>query len=422
MNRKLAFGLIIPVAALMCACSEEGSEVTEIIDPVEISFSWWGNDARHEYTIEAISQFEELHPEIRVTCNYTEWSGYQTRSDIEMNSGTEADVMQINYAWIEQYSPDGDGYYDLNKVKDTIDLSGFDDYSLSFGMKNDKLNALPIAMNTNTVYINKTIYDQYGLELPKTWEDYFEAAKVMKKENYPISMNAKPAFFFITSYVEQLTGKRFMEEDGTLNFTEEDFAAMLEFYCRLINEGVMPQVEYFDRSNIDSGVYAGTLAWISDGTSYCGTAEEAGYEIVPADYPAADGAKSGDGWYAKPATMYAMSKNTDHPEEAAMLMDFLLNSAEMANLQGTEKGIPISESARKTLDENGQLTGIQYEAYEKMEEYDSLEVLSPYFENDDLIDVFRESCNLVLFDKSTSYMEAQNLYKAFSEALGSTKE
>ena len=428
MNRRFIFGkcplktaaagLMIPLAALMCACSDSEPEVTQVIDPVEISFSWWGNDQRHEYTIEAVSQFEELHPEITVKCNYTEWSGYQTRSNVQMISGTESDVMQINYAWIEQYSPDGTGYYDLSTLTDTLDLSGFEEYDLSFGMKNGRLNAIPIAMNTHTVYINKSVYEDFGLDIPKTWEDYFAAAKVMDKKAYPLSMNAKPAFFLVTAYAEQVCGKKFMENDGTLNFEPEDFKVMLEFYCRLINENVMPQVEYFDKKNIDSGEYAGTVAWISDGASYCGGAESAGYEIIAADYPANDGAKSGDGWYAKPATMYAMSKNTAHPEEAAMLMDFLLNSPEAAQLQGIEKGIPLSSSARKTLDENGSLTGIQYTAFEKMEEHGELAVLSPYFENDELIEEFRNSCDLVLFEKDSADSQAQQLYEIFSKALG----
>ena len=40
-----------------------------------------------------------------------------------MNSKTETDVMQINFGWLSEYSADGRGYYDLEKVSDVIDLS-----------------------------------------------------------------------------------------------------------------------------------------------------------------------------------------------------------------------------------------------------------------------------------------------------------
>ncbi len=407
--------LAMAVALMFSSCAANPAPVTTFTTPVEITLSWWGNDARHEYMLEAVDRFEDMHPEISVKCRYTEWSGYQTRSDVLMRSGTESDVMLINYAWIEQYSPDGDGYYDLNQLSDIIDLTNFSEYELSYGMKKGKLNAIPIAMNTQTVYINKTLYQQYGLDIPKTWDDLFEAANAMNGEVYPIAMAAKPMFFFVTAYAEQVCGKKFMEQDGTVNFTAQDFEIMLEFYCRLINEKVMPQVEYFDRNEINSGKYAGTLAWLSDGSSYFGKAAQNGYEYVVADYPVTDSAQCGDGWYAKPATMYAMSRNTAHPQEAAMLLDYLLNSEEIAQLQGVEKGIPLSKAGRQYLSDNDMLSGIQYEAYEKMNEFDELSVLSPYFENDDLIEEFRYCCNTVLYEKNTVKSQAEYLYSVFSK-------
>ena len=128
-----------------------------------ISFSWWGNDKRNEYTIEAIRQFEALYPDIKVNCSYSEWSGYEARSQVRMNSNTEADVMQINFNWLPDYSPDGTGFYDLENVSDIIDFSTIDDDYLDYGRMNGVLNAVPIAMNTETIYINKTIYDATAL-------------------------------------------------------------------------------------------------------------------------------------------------------------------------------------------------------------------------------------------------------------------
>ena len=142
---------------------------------------------------------------------------------------------------------------------------------------------------------------------------------------------------------------------------------MIDMYCRLVNEKVIPQIEYFERINLNDGKYAGTVAWVSDAINYCGTAMEHGFEYVCADYISIDPSLTGYGWTAKPATLYAVSKNTDHPKEAAMLLDFLLNSKEAALLQGVEKGIPLSTDARRYLEEDGQLQGLQYEASQLME-------------------------------------------------------
>lgn len=416
---KLKYTLIplMCLPMLFTGC-DNNTIITSNAEQVEISLSWWGNDERNAYTIEAVKQFEKLHPEIKITCSYSEWSGYQSRSNVQMASNNEADVMQINYAWIQQYSPDGLGYYDINKLTDYIDLSNFKPEELNYGMQNGKLNAIPIALNTQTVYFNKTVYDKYGLEIPKTWDDLFSAAEVMKGETYPIAMTSKAAWFYITAYAEQLSGKQILTKDGQLGFTAKEFELMLNMYCRLINEKVMPQVEYYDRLEMESGNYAGSAAWLSDAKNYCERAIENGFEIIVADYPTDGVCNVGDGWYAKPATMYAISKNTDYPKESAMLLDFLLNSEEMAMLQGIEKGIPLSKSARSCLDENNMLDGIQYEAFLKFGEYsDSIAVVSPYFENADFIEYFNDSCNNVLYEKKSSEDEAKILYSKINSIL-----
>jgi oligogalacturonide transport system substrate-binding protein len=140
------------------------------------------------------------------------------------------------------------------------------------------------------------------------------------------------------------------------------------------------------------------------------------------DYPADAASKVGDGWYAKPATMYAISKNTDHPEESAMLLDFLLNSTEMADLQRIEKGIPLSDAAQTYLAESDLLNGMQYQAFEKMSEYsEDLAVISPYFENEELIAAFRDASNAVLYDKADSAEKAEELRNTFAEILAEAR-
>lgn len=419
MRKNRGIALLIALISLFSGCTQD-AVVQEHSEHVELSLSWWGNDTRNEYTIAAVKQFEALHPEIKVNCSYSEWSGYESRIDVQMVSDIESDVMQINFAWLDKYSSDGNGYYDISTLSDYIDLSNFTQDELNYGMQNGKLNAIPIALNTETVYINETVYAEYGLDIPTSWDDFFEAADVMNGEVYPLGMASKSAFLFIIAYAEQVTGKQFFTEDNRLGFSAEDLQIMLEFYAKLIDEKVMPQVEYFDRLDMDHGKCAGTVAWVSDATSHCNTAIENGYTIQVADYTSFDGIESGTGWYAKPATMYAISKNTEHPEEAAMLLDFLLNSKEMTVLQGVEKGIPLSQSARGYLEEENLLEGIQYEASQKLESSSSkLNCMNPNTESSDLLELFQESCNVVLYNKNSASEEAENLYSQITALFAS---
>lgn len=414
--KKIKYISILGVSVLLLETAGCGNNaiITNQTEQTEISFSWWGNDDRHDYTLKAVEEFEKLHPDIKVKCHYSEWSGYQTRNNVRMVSHTESDVMQINYAWLNQYSPDGSGYYDISQLSDYIDLSNFTEEDLQYGMQNGKLNAVPIALNTMTVYINKTIYDDYGLEIPKTWDDLKKAAKVMNGVSYPIAMSQKSAWFYIISCVGQQTGKDFMDKSGNLLFGKDELRLMIENYCEMINKKVMPQVENFEKLSITSGEYAGVVAWLSDADSYCGEAEKNGSEIIVADYTTFDGKLKN--WYAKPATMYAIRRDIENPEAAAELLDYLLNSAEMAGYQKIEKGTPLSRSARQFLEENNFLGGIQYTAFNKMtEEKDKLDIISPYFENENMIDAYTAACNETLYGKATAEESAEKLYEDLYE-------
>ena len=409
--RKRLLAALTACCLMLAGCTHE-TVVTQQQNRVEIKLSWWGNDTRTEYTIEGVRKFEELHPEIKVNVSYSEWSGYEARNRIQMVSATEADVMQINFGWLPEFSPDGNGYYDLAKLGEYIDLSVFNPELLNYGRRNGVINAVPIAMNTETIYINQTIFDRYGLGIPETWEDFERAADVMAKDGvYPLSGASKSIWLLTIAYAEQVTGKPFLRDNGTLNFNAHQLRIMLEFYDRMVDKKVFPPVEYYDRLSIDNGTYAGSVAWVSDAGNYYKKAIENGNKIVPAPYPHDAACQSGDGWYAKPATLYAVSRNTDHPKESAMLLDFLLNSPEMAELQGVEKGVPLSAKARKTLLEHNMLTGLQYEASLNMEENRNIAPMNSYIEDAGMIDLFVDACDQVIFDKAASEDAARQLYQ-----------
>lgn len=405
-------------AALLCSCGSS-PVVKEQIEQTQITLSWWGNDTRNEYTIKAVELFEEQHPNIDVKCNYSEWSGYEARSRVQMNSDTEADVMQINVGWLSEYSADGKGYYDLDSLSDYVDLSCFPDKLLDYGRRNGVLNAIPIAMNAETIYYNMDILNKYGISPPKTWDEIYAAAEILSKDNiYILAGASKSMWLYTLTYAEQVIGKPFLNEDETLAYTPEEVQVMIDFYCDMVKKKVFPQVEYYQKIDIDNNTYAGTIGWVSDAINYFSTVMDKGQTVIAGDYTAFSPEDAGKGWYAKPATLYAISKNTVHPVEAAMLLDFMLNSKDWALLQGVEKGIPISSKAKKALDEAGQLSGLQYEASLVMDNNTKIAHMSPVYENTTLIDAFINKCTEVIFDKTSNTDAANDLYEQFKEVTG----
>lgn len=406
--------LCIVLAFNMFGCSDGDNVVEEQLNTKHISLSWWGGDSRHTYMMEGVSVFEQLNEDIRVDCKYGIWNGYSKRQNIFMKSNDEPDVMLINYSWISDYSPEGDGFYDIYDLTDYVDLSTFTDEELAYGEVNGHLNAIPIAFNVETLYYNKDLYDKYNIPLPTTWEDFFAAAKIMGKDGiYPIGMGDKAAFFFVLSYFEQTTGKSACDEDGRLLLTKEDIGYMLKFYKRLIDERVMPPVQQYDRNLFSQGKAGATVGWVSDVDRYCSILIERGANVVVGAYPRAEYVKR-LGWYVKPATMYAISKHTEEPEAAARLLEFLINSREMALLQKDEKGIPISDSALEVLEHEDMLNDLAADANQQIaDNQEYLSKMNTVFEAEDVYLSFINESTYYLYGKMTLDEVEERLYNEF---------
>ncbi|MCR5743974.1 MAG: ABC transporter substrate-binding protein [Lachnospiraceae bacterium] len=404
--------ILIPMAACMAltGCGQKNIK-TELMEKNVINLSWWGNDSRHTYMMDGVDLFESQNPDIDVKISYGDWNGYETKTQVYMESGNEADVMLINYSWLGRYSPTGEGYYDLYELSDYIDLSTFGEEYLQYGIVNGKLNALPTAMNTVIMCFNQDIFDKYGLELPTDWDDLFEAAEVMREDGiYVMSIAKKHAVIMLYSYYEQLSGKQAFNSDGQFLLETSDIEIMLDFYKSLVDEKVMIPLGDYDRNQFTNGQAAGTAIWVSDAGNYCNALENNGGSPVIVDYPMLENAKS-QAKYIKPSTLYAISKNTENPVAAAKLLNFLLNNQEMALLTGTEKGVPISSSALSALSENDKLGSYEYEAYEKMHmDSANMSILYPAMENDSALNAFKNGADEYLYDKMTIEEAAQLIY------------
>lgn len=409
---------ILMLFCMLCcnACSSGSTEAVRQDQQIELVFSWWGNDNRHEYTIDAIQEFEKRHPKIKVTLKYGSWNGFEDRMRMELMSDTEADVMQINYSWLKEYSPDGNRFFNIYNDRGDIDLVSFSDEEEAMGMVNGKLNALPIAMNAPTFYWNKTLFDSYDLALPATWDDLFAAAEKMAPDGvYPLCTEPQFAWFISIAYVEQQTGRKLMGEEGDLLFTQADVQKMLEFYSRLVAEKVIYPVDIFDKSELLEEHCAGVVAWTNSAESCCNAALEKGYEMTVGDLPMMQGAKR-NGWYYKPSAYYAVSANSEHPKEAVLLMNFLLNSKEMILEQKLEKGVPLSDAAQKVLVENDLLNGLPYEAFQKMDAaVPDMEMESSYLETAALMSTFTATAQEAAQSRGDTEKCAREFYRYMGE-------
>jgi oligogalacturonide transport system substrate-binding protein len=332
---------------------------------VELRMSWWGGNEVHRAYLASIRRFETKYPHIKVKGEYTGWVGHLERLTTQIAGGTAPDVMQVNWPWLVLFSRDGRGFYDLNTLAGTVDLSQFDAHARDTGTVKGRLNALPLAMTARVFYFNETTFAKAGLRVPRTWDGLFAAGPIFRErlgnDYYPLAMNFLDVLALCRSWVVQRTNRQLIDERARrLNASEADMEEMAALYQRLVKEHVIaPAPERASYGNVAeqelrpwiTGRYAGTYYWTSAVGKLAETLQP-GQKLVLAPYLMRDGA-SDAGLFYRPAMMIAINSKTQHPKEAALLLDFLFNDAFAVEAFGLQRGLPVSKSAVAVLEARG---------------------------------------------------------------------
>lgn len=316
--------------------------------PVTLSISWWGGDSRHTAYQEAIAAFVEATPSVEeVTVDFGAWSGWEDKMSTYFASGTAADVCQVNWNWLTSYSSNGQTFMDLNNLSEFLDLTQFDENALAQCTVAGALQCVPAAMTGRIFYWNSETFEKVGVEIPTTYEELIAAGQAFANfedgSYYPIALGEYDRMILMVYYLESIYGKDWVV-DGALNYTEEEIIEGLEFIQSLEDNHVTPTIQQILGDGAESldknpkwmdGRYAGIFEWDSSASKFHGALNNPDAFVV--------GDELGTGGFTKVSLGLAITKTCEHPAEAALLIDYLLNG-EGAAIMGSQLGIPLSKS------------------------------------------------------------------------------
>lgn len=431
-NRRQSL-LGLSALAGLSACGRAPETASKTAAPqaarVNLRLSWWGGSSNHKATLEAIKRFEEKYPHIRVKGEYTGFSGHLERLTTQIAGDTAPDVMQINWYWQALFSRDGKGFFDLNSLSDIIDLTQFDKRTLEMGTTKGALNARAVSNAARLFYFNTTTFEKAGVALPGTWDELIATGPAMSKALgdafYPIDGTFQDFAAMARSFVVQQTGKPLVNTEAkALNCSEQDMRDVARLYAGLTNShtwpparvrasyGNVPQQEMRPWIN---GQYAGTYQWNSAIDKYTDTLAP-GQSVDLAPYPMRAGAKDA-GLLYRPAMMFAINRRCEHPEEAALLLNFLLNDPVGIRAMGIMRGVPVSKVAVETLRADGLMDGLKQRSEDQIAQLPNTILESPYFEHPRVRDGFQDILEGLGYGRITEKEAGARLYADINAIL-----
>ncbi|GAB3651444.1 ABC transporter substrate-binding protein [Glycomyces tarimensis] len=353
------------VLGATAACGDDGPAGTAD-DPIEISFDWWGDEARAEITQQAVDLFQERNEGITVRTNFSDFPTYWESMTTRMAGRDLPDVLNMDYSRLLQFGSNGM----LLPLEGLVDTSDFLEGFLDTGYVNDELVAVPIAGNTLGLIYRSDWYQSAGvtLEAGYSWEDYHQAI-----QDVTASLDGERwgggdyagQYHFMELWLRQQGGSFYTEDGAALNFDISQLNEWWSMNQQLHADGAVPPIDVSSQWAPENGFVldkiGADLGWDNFLAWYAPTVAENGGTMALAAPPSLD--PNNLGLYLKPSMQLCISATTEHPEESAALIDFLLTDPEAIAILGTNRGIPATNVGRENveLDEISQQV-LDYEA------------------------------------------------------------
>ncbi|MEU2863037.1 ABC transporter substrate-binding protein [Streptomyces mirabilis] len=351
MKSRTAAVVLAFCATLAAGCSGSGGS-SGTGGKVVLRYTWWGNPDRAARTEQAVSLFEKKHPGIQVQTSFAGYDAYKQKLATQAAGGDAPDVMQLDYRMIDQYASGG-VLLDLGK-RTALRTDDIDAGLLATGVVDGKQYAVPQARGTETVVYDAKQWKAAGVAPPAkgwTWDEWADAMRALaKKSHKPGATDPGQSEDAFEVWLRG-RGKALYTKDRRLGFTADDLARWWTFTDGLRREGAVSPAE--QTTQLDGSVENTPLGRGKAVSDFNWDAPSSGYLALVPDGPTLapmpSGADGTPGQYFKPSMFMGAAADTGHPDQAAQLIDFMLNDPEAAAVLGATRGISVNESIRKDL-------------------------------------------------------------------------
>ena len=216
-----------------------------------------------------------------------------------------------------------------------------------------KLVAIPQEVAAYGLFVNKDMFDEYGLALPETPEDFLECCRVFKENGIETPVGANrwwlETFVFAQAYAELYNGGNTEEEIAALNSGEARYSDYMrpgfEFLQELIDQGYIDA----EKALVSEAIEGEGEDFLAQKTpivmAYWGAANtktaygETDFEMQVIGFPSSMGQMP-----VIPMTGYGVGANAEHREDAAKMLDIMTSDEALQVYSETNRVISPSKN------------------------------------------------------------------------------
>jgi len=212
-----------------CSSSEEtknenSSGTSE--EPVEITLAGWGgNEQEKKLLQEVLKDFEASHPHIKVKHEVIA-DQYMDVIKTRLIGGEGPDVFYLDAfeapALIETGVLEPLDEY----VTEDFDVEDFEKPMLEAFQKDGKMYGFPKDYSTLALFYNKKMFEEAGVEVPKTWDELIEVSKKLTKGTDVYGFGVAPELARLYYIAESNGGQ--VVKDNKANFASPEVVSALQ--------------------------------------------------------------------------------------------------------------------------------------------------------------------------------------------------
>lgn len=315
-------------------------------EPVEITFSSWLRNSA-----QVVAAFNEAQDEVEVTFQeVASAADNYTQLPNQVTAGTAADVVTVEYPRVADMATQG-------VIQDITDHAGplvdesFPDAVRSLVQFGGTTWSVPLDMGMLQLFYRTDLFEQYGIEVPTTWDEYVAAAEAVKAADPSVRIGATtlgdPALYAALAWQHGATWASVEGDAWKIAIDGEETRASAELQQRLVDEDLVwtDDPEVLNQKQADGkllSVISGS--WYGAGLADTYPEQEGSWNVAP--LPSPDGEPT-TGMYG--GSSFAISANSEKQDAAMTFIEWMTTDPEgiLARIDGGASTVfPANEEAR----------------------------------------------------------------------------